>query len=537
MLLTPEHFRRSDAFSVELFEWLLRYSHAAVGLLGGGPRVPRAERGLKHFDPRVDVADDGEQIHLTVVQARGVTPDGGFVEVSPPRQLRRSVRKDQFIGQNVLTIYVVRTGDDEPDIESAGHDDANPLQPAWVQDGLRIELGVRTDMEGDALAVGRMQRVAETQSFALDAHFIPACATMLAHSELFAGWQRLQSELAFLAGAYGELHRRVAMHIEEFTRRGVDVRADLDRGRFIERAVLAIDSCVYETMDATRAPATILQQVDRCGRQLALALDLSEATRLFLTELSAADADYARLLEVERNALSAGRELGIRSDLRLELQRAEGTVQRLRSLLHALEGRYLDYRINPSVDALQFLIDRDGEQFFTRIASHTQQQMDGNLLTFSFPQLNLVGRHPYRLVILGDPNGRTQWDVGDELRTTLTLNPGTSGSRPESRVLVCDTTAQRNLALDFTPSADVATISALSLAVRPPNMVRGALLYRRVRGEAFSATPVAPPDPRGGTSGSSGRGGGYVIPDLKPKPPGTPTNAPPPDIFWPPKPR
>jgi hypothetical protein len=498
MLLTPEHFRRSDAYTVELFEWLLRYGHAAVGLVGGGPRTPRSERGLERFDPKIDVSDDGTHVHIRVVQARGITPDGGFVELAPPRRLERSIAKETLIGQNQLTVYVVRAGGDEPEQESAGVDDANPLQPAWVRDGLRIELGVRPDAEGDALPVSRIRRVAETQAFTVDAQFIPACASMLAHSALYAGWQHLQQELAFLTSAFGELHRRTALHVEQGARRGVDVRNDQDTGRFIERAVLAVDQCVYETLDPARAPTHVFQQIDRCGRQLALALDLSAATREYLGMLSESDGTYARALDAERAALAADREVTIRSDLRLDLQRATATVAGIRTLLHALEAKYLDYRINPSVDVLRFLIDRDGEEFYTRIATHNNQQMDGDLLTFMFPQLNLSGQHYYRLLILGDPEGRSRWEVDDELKTTLTLNPGVGGQKPSSKALRCDIMAQRNLALDFATPADLTTISSLSLAVRPAHKVRGAVLFQRVRGLANPIDRGGPPPSRGG---------------------------------------
>ncbi|MCU0648742.1 MAG: hypothetical protein MUF00_12145, partial [Gemmatimonadaceae bacterium] len=489
----------------------------------GGPRTPTSERGLERWDPKVDISDDGTHVHVRVLQARGITGDGGFIELTPPRRLERSIAKETLVGQNELTVFIVRVGEDEPERESAGADDANPLQPAWVRDGLRIELGVRPEAEPDALPVGRVRRVAETQAFTLDAQFIPACASMLAHSALYAGWQQLQQELAFLTGAFGELHRRVALHVEQGARRGVDVRNDQDIGRFIERAVLAIDQCVYETIDAARAPVHVFQQVARCGRQLALALDLSAATREYLGMLSESVGSYSQVLEAERLALAADRELNIRSNLRLEVQRAATTVEGLRAVLHALEAKYLDYRINPSVDALRFLIDRDGEEFYTMIAAHAHQQMDGDLLTFMFPQLNLSGQHYYRLLILGDPDRRSRWEVGDELSTTLTLNPGLGGQKPVSRKVLCDTTAQRNLALDFATPVDLATISSLSLAVRPAGKVRGAILFQRVRGLA-SPVDRASPTP----SGTSG-GGGIPV-ERAPTPPSGGPNKP--KIKW-----
>jgi hypothetical protein len=483
MLLTPEHFRRSDAYSVELFEWLLRYSASTSGLLGGGPRLARSERGLERHDPRLEVWDDGSVVRISVIQARGVTPDGGFVEIGAPRVLRREFSRSELTGQNEHVVYVIRSGVDEEDDSSVGADDANPVQRAWVHEGYGIRLGVRADELGDALAVGRIRRVAETQTFESDAQFIPACASMLAHSSLFAGWQRLQTELRLIAGSFGELHREIAVHSEQKAKKGMLTVDDQSVAEFVERALLALDGCVYETMDPSRAPAAVFQQVDRAARQIALALDLSAATRDYLALLSHAEASYNSLLEEERNSLGSDRELSLRSDLRLELDRAEQALVRVRALLHGLEGRYLDFRVNPSVEALRFLIDRGGEQFYTQVTAAGNAQRDaGDVLTFAFTQLNLPAKHDYRLVILGDPNGVSKWEVGDELRTTMRLNAASGGGRPSDRTLHCEVPGQRNFALDFSTPTDLAMISSIHVQVYQALKVRGALLFQRRRG-------------------------------------------------------
>ncbi len=482
MLLTTEHFRRSDAYSIEIFEWLLRYTATPAGLVGGGPRLSRGERGLEAHDPQLDVYDDGETVRLSVMQARGVTANGGLVETGPPRAVSREVPKSELVGQNELVVYLVRTGRDSEDPESVGSDEANPLQSAWVQDDLRLELGVRADELGEALAVGRIRRMAETQSFERDAMFIPACATMLAHSALFAGWRRIQDELRLLAGGFGELHRLVAQYVDQLARRGLDTRFDQSVSAFIERAVLALDAAVYDTMDPGASPTAVFQRIDRAGRQIALALDLSPSTREYLSMLSNAEGGYNTLLEEERGALSADRERVMRADLRLELTRAEQAVARVRSLLHALEGRYLDYRVNGAVDALRFLIDRGGEQFYTVVSAPGHSQRDGDLLTFAFPQLNLTGRHEYRLLILADPGGVSKWEVGDELRPSVRINASAGGGRPISPTLVCEVPGQRNFAMNFDTPADVATISSVQLTISPAHKVRGAILYQRRRG-------------------------------------------------------
>src|SRR6185437_2907314 len=104
--------------------------------------------------------------------------------------------------------------------------------------------------------------------------------------------------------------------------------------------------------DPAMSPFAFFQQVDRCGRRIAVALDLSASTQSFFQTLTGADASYATLLEEERQALSTRRELSPRDDLRHSLERAEQTIGQLRRLCEALEGKYLDYRINRSIAAL-----------------------------------------------------------------------------------------------------------------------------------------------------------------------------------------
>jgi hypothetical protein len=495
MLLTPDHFRRTDAYVGDVFEWLLRRTVSTTGLLGAGPRSARSERGLERDDPKLDIWDDGKTVRVSVQQARGISAAGGFFEIESPRVVRREYNKSDLAGNTEFVVYLVPTGSVEEDETSAGADPANPNQRAWVREGYTIELGIRADQVSDALAVGRIKRASETQTFELDGQFIPACASMLGHSALFAGWRRLQTELRSLAAAFGELHRLIAKYVEEISRRGLDSRADQSVSSFVERAVLALDGCVYATMDSALSPAETFQQIDRAGRQIALALDLSSATREYLTMLSSAEASYSGLLEEERNALSTDREISMRDNVRVDLERAEQTLARVRALVHAIEGKYIDYRINRSVDALRFLIDRGGEQFYTVVASPGHAQRDGDLLTFVFSQLNLPGRHEYRVLILGDPNGVSKWEVGDELRPALRINAASGAGKPISPTLPCEMPGQRNFALNFDSPPDIPTITSLHLSIQPAHKVRGAVLYQRRRGlvpETIGSVAPAP---------------------------------------------
>jgi hypothetical protein len=508
MLLTPEHFRQSDRFVEESLGWLVRYCLPGSGLVGGGARLPESERGLARHDPKLAIEDDGVSVRISVLQARGITPSGCVVDIGEGRVVRAAYSRGELAGATELLLYVEDTGLREDDPESTGRDDVNPNLPAQQWPSYRVRLGATADAAERSLVVGRVRRASESLNFEVDSQFIPVCAMVLAHSSLYASWSRLQSEFGLLAGEFAELHRAVARYAEQISRRGVDSRGDLDILAFLERAVLALDHAVYETADAGMPPARLFLEVERMGRRLALALDLSPATQHFLQTLVGADASYADLLDAERANLAGRRGLNLREDLSLSILRAGDTVGRVRRLVEALAGKYLDYRINRTLDAVRFLLDRQGEHFYVAIATPGHPQRDGELLTLVFSQLNLAGRHQYRLVVLGDPQGTSGWQLGDELRVDVRINAAGGSSRPMSRTVACEVPSQRNFAVDFDTPADVATITGLHVQVHPAHRVRGAILFQLRRGLAVEggAAPQAglPPEsvPHGSGSAS-----------------------------------
>ncbi|HEY0015344.1 MAG TPA: type VI secretion system baseplate subunit TssK [Longimicrobium sp.] len=498
MLLTPDHFRIQDAYADALVGWVLRYCVPGTGLVGGGVRLGETERGLAGHDPRLQVADDGETVRVAVLEARGITPSGEFVEVGGGDAARGEFRKADLAGLTDVLVYLVRGAEKEEDPASVGADAANPAQAALRRASYRVALGADGDAAAHALAVGRLRRASETLAFEPDARFIPPCATVLAHSELYAGWAGLHNEVVQLAGRYAELHRSIAWYAEQVAQRGVDAHDDREVLAFVERAVLALDGCAYETLDPAIPPDQLFREVERAGRRIAVALDLSAATRHFFQTLSGADASYAVLLEEERQALARGRERRTREELRPALERAGETLTRLRRLCDALEGKYLDFRVNRALDTLKFLLDRGGEHFYIAVATPGHPQRDGDLLTFVFSHMSLTGRHEYRVVLLGDPHGISEWQVGEELRVDLRVNAAAGPSRPISRSVQCEIPGQRNFAVNFDTPPEVATVSGLQVTVQPGYRVRAAVLYQRRLGLASEATP-APPPPVSGT--------------------------------------
>jgi hypothetical protein len=175
--------------------------------------------------------------------------------------------------------------------------------------------------------------------------------------------------------------------------------------------------------------------------------------------------------------------------------RATESLGRLRQLAEALAGKYIDYRINRTVESIRFLLDRDGEHFYEAVTAPSHPQRDGDLLTFVFSQLDLAGRHEYRVVLTGDPRSSHQWAPGQELSVTIRVN-ATGGSRaPISRQVICELDGQRNFAANFDTPTDVATISGLTVTVQPGYGIRGAVLFRRRLGMAMAPDAAPPPPP------------------------------------------
>ena len=495
MLLTPEHFLRQDSYINASFEWLLRYCIPATGLVGGGVRLESGQRGLAGFDPKLEVEDDGTTVRVAVVQARGVTPMGESVDIEAADAIHGEFRKGDLAGAAELLVYVVRTGEREEDPESVGRDEANPDQAAFRRPQYRVSLGADADVALRSLVVGQIRRVSETLGFELDGHFIPSCATLLAHSALYSAWTRIQADVKLLAGQYAELHRTVSRHLDEIAPRGVNVRPELDILAFLERAVLALDTCAYDILDPTITPQRFFQQVDRAGRRIALALDLSGSTREYFQLVAGADASYNGLLEEERALLGERREVDQRQDLRGAVALADQTLLRVRRLVEALEGKYIDFRLSRSIESLKFLLDRGGEHFYMAVATPGHPQREGDVLTFVFSQLNLSGRHEYRIVLFGDASTALGWQVGEEIRADLWINGVAGTTRPLSRSIRSELPGQRNFALNFDTPTDVATISSLHLTIQPGHRVRGVMLYQRKLGIVTDAIapPIMPP--------------------------------------------
>lgn len=495
MMLTPEHFRSQDAYIRDTFLWLVRHCIPGTGLVGGDVRLPRTELGQSVLDPDLNVHDDGEVIHVVIRQARGITSSGRPIDVGGRSPVSESFPKETVSGADELIVYVVDHGDQTPDLGSLEADDANPSQQAWVQPHYTVSLGVAAETARNALAVARIRRAAASGSFEHDGSFIPECIAVSAHSKLHAGWKEVKSEIVMLAERFAALHRTVSVWIHKAAPRGVDTQPDSNILTFVGRGVDAVDTCAYEILDPMISPVHLFQQIDRVGRRVALALELSEHTRAFLSEVSNVDQSFDELLEAERAALSGSRELEPGADTAESLARASMTVGRIGTLIGALEGKYLDYRINERIDALRFLTDRDGEEFYEVAGVLGRGRRDGALITFTGSDMDLDGQSSYRLVLVGESQSGVDRKTGDTLAVTFQFNKRAGGTEPQTENAECHFPDQRNVGVDFTPRHDVGTINDVNVVVDPGTGFRKAMVFRRVRGVSIAPTPVPSTEP------------------------------------------
>ena len=188
----------------------------------------------------------------------------------------------------------------------------------------------------------------------------------------------------------------------------------------------------------------------------------------------------------------ASRDFTIHDDLSLDVQRAENAWHQLRRLEEALEGKYLDFRVSPALDALNFFFDRrsDPPALYQSLARPARPQLTNDELTFVFAPLKLEGRQRFRLVLIRMPD--TRFAVGDSLNAEIRVNVGGGQSlRPIYGSVPCEVPDQRNFAIDFDAPAEVLTITDLRVSVNTAWPMKSGLLYLR-RFLYPGATSVAP---------------------------------------------
>lgn len=501
MFLTPDHFLRQERYVDSLFLWLLRYALPAHGLIGGGPRVPSTERGAPRFDPVVEIDDSGETLKITVTQCRGVTPGGNFVDIQPSRAISASFSKRELEGVLDLGVYVV-TRPHEKEADDSIPDPVNPEMQLGRRFRYQLRLDVRADEAPLSLLLTRLRRAEKGLRFERVLNYIPPCALMSAHSGLMHSFRQLNEMVVAIADHYGMLHGAIVDFVTVARARGVSVEQDLETLGFVSRMVTTLEACAHEILDPIQAPERYFRQMARLIRSAALFLSLSPPTREYFRLLGdIGEVEFASMLQQESEALQMGRGFALEEDLNLEIQKTVRSLERLDRLEQALEGRYMDYRLSPSLESINFVFDRTGGDpvLYKSVAKPARPMAQGQELTFVFAPLRLEARETYRLILVGDRQAR--FAPGDRVTAELRINQGEGSSRrPDYPVATHEIDGQRNFAIDFKAPDDISMIGDLRLSLRSGQPIRSAILYVRSRLQNVaaggrSAPPPLPPRP------------------------------------------
>ena len=496
MFLTPDHFLRQDRYVDSLMLWLLRYASAVQGLIGGGPRVEPSQRGAGKFDPVVEFDDSGETLKVTVSQCRGVTPGGLLIDVQPGRAINASFPKRELEGVLDVGIYVfAQPHDKEPD--DTVPDPVNPQ----LQLGRRVRYSIRLDVRADesptSLLLTRLRRAEKGLRFERVLNFIPPCASMSAHSGLMQAHRQLNETVASIADRYLMLHSAIVDYITMARTRGVPFDQDAETLAFVSHMVTSLEHCASQIGDPLQSPKRFFHELNQLVRTSAVFLSVSPPTREYFRQLGeVGESEFVSLLEEETEALKLGRTVAADEDLAGQVQKALEALGRLERLEQALEGRYLDYRISPTLESLNFVFDRtSGEPVLYKTAAKpARPQAQGQELTFVFAPLSLEARETYRLILVGDRQAK--FGVGDKIVADVFINVGQGYGRKADDYALSgyEVNGQRNFAIDFRVPEDVVRISDLRVSVlRNTQPIRSAILYVRSRLQPTAAPPPSSP--------------------------------------------
>jgi hypothetical protein len=479
MLLTPEHFLRLEEYFESLFYWGLRYMSAGHGLIGGGVRLPLPDLGAVRLDPIVYLDENSEALNISVTQCRGLTPSGLLIDVDEDGAIAGRFDKDALAGVAEAEIYVIIDPSQRIKIDGVA-DEFNPQMRSERTYSYRIALQVTAAERERALAIARIRRPASGAHFEKDPLYIPPCLTLSAHSELMAGWRRIVEAIQRLSQGYAELHRAMREFMVLFTERGIETEVDRDATQFAERMVLALEEIAYSILDRTQSPQSFFIQVRKLLHQSATFFSLAPNMQQYYETLrETGETELVSLIEGQKRQLDATRTLKLADDLSLEVRSALQSLTALEKLERALEGKYIDFRISPSLDGMNFIFDRGGKVLYKLAAKPSRVQGVADELTIFFSQLRLEGRDRYRLILVGERDA--PFSRGTTISAEIRLNEGT-GFRREAIILSAEAKLdeQYNFEFDF-EAPDVPTITDLRVTVQAYHPIRTALLFIRHR--------------------------------------------------------
>lgn len=475
MLLAPDHLLQQERYFESCMQWYARYCSTASGILGRGLRNP-AELASPSQDPVLSIQQDDRTLKISVRQLRAVAESGQIFEIDESNTASGEFALHSLEGQQQVDVYVTT---DASEVKAAGEPDAiNPdVLPYRIQQ-FRVELNLdeRSPYESRIL-VTRLRRAERKEKFEQVMGFIPPCASVTAHSEMARAWRSMLDAITSMTELYIELHRSIVEYVVLCENKGIELREDLETMDFVSRMVVALEHCIYEILDPSTAPARFMQEVYRVVRSAAVFLELSPPTRTYFERLAnAGETEFLPLVSQQLNTLRFDRRLIAQRDIQTEISTLMEGISRLRRLAEALGGKYLDYRLSPSLAALGFVIDREHQTLYKAVSRVTNKQATFSENTFVFvPRIELTGRERYRIILIGDANAR--FDLQSVLRTTLQINvSGGTRSEPKHPSAVCEVPGQRNFAIDF-ETGEIGAITDIRLSMSSNYAISNAMLY------------------------------------------------------------
>lgn len=492
MLLTPDHFLRQERYFDSLFLWTLRYMTNARGLVGPGPRVSENEIGAARYDPVVSLHEDEEQLTITVSQCRGVTAAGCIVDIDPSSPVSRSFPKTDLEGVQEAPVYILATPHEKEAAEGEA-DEFNPQMQTERQWNYRISLQPSADSIPYALVAAQIRRQRYGAGYEKNPDFIPACTTMASHSELAAGYRKIVEEATFLAERYAELHRAMREYLILFTERGIETEVDTQTVQFVDRMVAALQDLVYELLDYAQPPQRFFGQLRKFLHSAAVYFDLTPGLQTYYDTLKeVGETEFIQLINQQKRILRMTRTWRVQDDLGIEVRSALASLAALQRLERALEGKYVDFRVSPQLEAMNFVFDRGGNVLYKLAAKPSRVQGVGDDMVTFFSQLRLEGRDKYRLILVGELNAT--FEKGMRIPAEIRINEGSGFQRaPLNLISESVIPGQTNFEFDF-EAPDVPTITDLRVAVPAHIPIRTALLFNRHR---FYAGRAQEPAARG----------------------------------------
>jgi hypothetical protein len=489
MLVTPEHFLRQERYLESNLLWMLRYISDSFGLVGGGPRLPESEFGAVRHDPIVTLSEDEHTLRITVSQCRGLTASGTPVEITSVNALHQVFAKTDLEGVREARIYVVAP----PhvfDLTDGPLDEHNPQMQTERIRTYRIALQPHGEEIHHAIAISKLRRSESSLAYEKDPSFIPPCTTLTAYSELSMAWRRMLEQLTALSGRFIELHRAMQEYIELTRERGIDVGMDRDTLEFVKRIIPGIETCLYTCLNPVQPPAQFFASLRMFLQGAAVNLDLSPPVQQYFDALrNAGETEFVPLLEQQRQLLKSSRRR-VEDDLGVEVRFIQSSLRSLQILERALEGKYIDFRVSPTLDTMNFVFDRGGSALYKLAAKPARLQGFGDEMTFHFAGIRLEGREKYRLILTAEQEHEYTADA--HVPVEVRINEGSGARRaPLHGVAQVRFTGQRNVEFDF-DAPEIATVTDLRVSVPAHFNVRTALLFVRHRFYAQEVERVVP---------------------------------------------